>query len=133
MNHSLERVFFLRMAFLYTILVADDDPVLLEIVAKVLEEPGYTVLTASDGYEAVRVLADRHVDLLITDVRMPGLSGFELAQQAKLLRPNLHIVYMSGYYSEKKEGCVLSYGVFLQKPVRADALLATIRQELVAR
>ena len=121
------------MAFLYTILVADDDPVLLEIVAKVLEEPGYTVLTATDGYEAVRILADRHVDLMITDVRMPGLDGFELAQQAKLLRPNLHIIYISGYYHERKEGCVPRYGAFLRKPVRADALLATVEQELVVR
>jgi YesN/AraC family two-component response regulator len=70
---------------------------------------------------------------MITDVRMPGLNGFELAQQAKLLRPNLHIIYMSGYYNEKKEGFVPRYGAFLQKPVRADALLATIEQELIAR
>ena len=118
------------MAFKYTIMVVDDDPALLEILAKVLAEPGYVVLTAKDGYEAVRVLAERHVDLMITDVRMPGLSGFELATQAKLLRPNLHIVYMSGYYRDLREGRLPTYGVLLQKPVRSDALLNTIHHEL---
>ncbi len=75
----------------------------------VLTEPDYTVLTASDGYEAVRVLADRSVDLLIADVKMPGLSGFELARQAKLMRPTL-----------------------LRKPVRAVDLLELVACEMIA-
>lgn len=55
----------------------------------------YTVLTASTGYEALRVLVERWLDLLITDVVMPGISGFELARQAKLMRPHLHVIYLS--------------------------------------
>jgi CheY-like chemotaxis protein len=115
----------------YTILVVDDDPALLEVVARVLEEPGYTVITVKNGYEAVATLADRHVDLMITDIRMPGLNGLELARQAKLLRPNLHIMYMSGYFSGG-DGRGPEYGILLQKPVRADTLLAAIRREISA-
>jgi CheY-like chemotaxis protein len=48
-----------------------------------------------DGYEAVRILAGRWVDLLIADIKMPGLDGFELARQAKLMRPNLYVIYLS--------------------------------------
>jgi hypothetical protein len=63
------------MAQKITILVADDDPDLRETITAILAEPGYTVLTASDGYEAVRLLADNWVNLLITDVRLPGISA----------------------------------------------------------
>lgn len=115
---------------MYTILVVDDDPALLELLVAVLEEPGYVVVTAGNGYEAVSVLADRHVDLMLTDIRMPGLSGLELARQAKLFRPHLHIIYMSGFYDDREGGGRHEYGVLLQKPVRPEALLATIRNEI---
>ncbi len=118
------------MPHLYTILVVDDDPALVELLVRVLEEPGYYVTTATNGYEAVRILGDRHVDLMITDVRMPGLSGFELAAQARLIQPHLHIIYISGYYTDLREGTLPTYGHLLSKPVRPDALLATIRQEI---
>jgi CheY-like chemotaxis protein len=76
----------------YTVLVADDDPSVLEVVAKILREPGYAVLTAHDGYEAIRILADWHIDLMLADIRMPGLDGMQLALQAKVMRPYLHII-----------------------------------------
>src|SRR5690348_4504896 len=86
-----------RMARMYTILITDDDPDVLSVMAAILRAPGYTVLTAPDGYEAIRVLADRHVDLLLTDLRMPGLDGQQLVIQAKVMRPSLHVVYMTGF------------------------------------
>ena len=118
------------MARVYTILVVDDDPDLIDLVTRVLEEPSYAVVTARDGFQAIRILADRHIDLMITDIRMPGLSGFELAAQAKLMQARLHVIYISGYYAEAREGRLPAYGLLLQKPVRPDALLATIRQEM---
>jgi DNA-binding response OmpR family regulator len=112
-----------------TILLVDDDLDLREVVAAILSEPGYTVLTASDGYEALRVLVDRVVDLMITDVQMPGISGFELARQAKLMRPRLHVIYLSGRAS-RPDGMGPTYGALVRKPVRAGELLAIVGREI---
>jgi two-component system, cell cycle response regulator CpdR len=117
------------MSRLHTILVADDDPELREIIAETLAEPGYAVLTASDGYEAVRVLADNWVNLLITDIKMPGIDGFELARQAKVMRPSIQVIYISGYSaSGKSDGP--TYGPVLQKPMRMGDLLAEVNRHL---
>ncbi|HWG79112.1 MAG TPA: response regulator [Stellaceae bacterium] len=113
---------------MYTILIADDDPLLLDMMAKVLAEPGYSVLTASDGFEAVRLLADRHIDLMIADINMPGLDGLQLGLQAKVMRPNLHILFMSG---RRPSGGVLpNFGKLIEKPIRAASLIQAVRGEL---
>jgi DNA-binding response OmpR family regulator len=116
---------------LRTILLVDDDLELRDVVVAILAEPGYTVLAAADGYEALRILVDRSVDLLITDVKMPGISGFELARQAKLMRPNLHVIYVSGQASGP-DRMGPTYGVLMHKPVRAGELLAVIAREMGA-
>lgn len=115
---------------LKTILYVDDDPDLRDVIATILAEGGYSVITASDGYEAVRLLADQSVDLLITDVRMPGISGFDLARQAKLMRPNLHVIYISGYNADVARGAGPIYGVVLQKPIRTSDLIQEVGQQL---
>jgi CheY-like chemotaxis protein len=118
------------MSRLHTILVVDDDPEIRNVLRFVLEDAAHIVLTAADGYEAVQHLADRHVDLMITDIRMPGLTGFELGRQAKLLRPHLHVIYISGYHSEIEKGTGPVHGVLLEKPVRPPELLNAINREL---
>jgi two-component system cell cycle response regulator CpdR len=118
------------MARLDTILIADDDSDLREIIAATLSEPGYAVLTASDGYEAVRVLADNWVNLLITDITMPGIDGFELARQAKVMRPTLQIIYLSGYSVDGAENAGPVYGPVLKKPIRMGDLLAEVNSHL---
>ncbi len=115
---------------MYTILVADDDRQLLDVVAQILAEPGYTVLTAADGFEAVRILADRHVDLMIADVNMPGLDGLQLGLQAKVMRPGLHIIFISG---KRPDAAVPNFGRVISKPIRAAALLELVRQEMAGR
>ncbi len=115
---------------LKTILVADDNADLREMIVAILREPGYTVLAAADGYEALRVLVERVVDLLITDVKMPGISGFELARQAKLMRPNLHVIYLSGHGSMTKWPGGPTYGQLLRKPIRANELLDVVEEEM---
>jgi CheY-like chemotaxis protein len=114
---------------LYTILLVDDEPELRDVVGAILTAPGYTVLTASDGYEAVRILADRSVDLLITDIKLPGLSGFDLARQAKVMRPHLHVIYLSGQVLGLDRAGP-TYGCLLLKPVRAVDLLDMVECEM---
>jgi CheY-like chemotaxis protein len=90
----------------------------------------YAVLAAADGYDAVRVLADNWVDLLITDVRMPGMDGFELARQAKVTRPNIRVIYLSGYSADSAQSDGPAYGPLLQKPLRMDDLLDEVKRQL---
>jgi CheY-like chemotaxis protein len=115
---------------LNTILLVDDDSELREVFVTILSEPGHTVLAASDGYEALRILVERQIDLLITDVKMPGISGFELARQAKLMRPKLHIFYISGSQTAVRQTQGPTYGRVLNKPIRANDLLDEVSRQL---
>ena len=117
------------MPALYTTLVVDDEPQVLSIIAQILAQPGYIVVTARDAYEAIRILADRHIDLMITDIRMPGLDGVELGIQAKLMRPRLHIIYITGFADAARNA---RHGTVIAKPIRAADLIKVVEQELSA-
>jgi DNA-binding NtrC family response regulator len=113
-----------RLGVMHSILFVDDDPQLRQIVSTVLADAHHAVMTAGDGFQALRILSANHVDLLITDIKMPGMSGLQLGQQAKLLHPKLHVMYISGYPASP------SYGVVLYKPVRPAELTAEVRRKL---
>jgi two-component system cell cycle response regulator CpdR len=113
-----------------TILLADDDPDLSEIIVATLAEAGYAVLAAVDGYDAVRVLSENWVNLLITDVTMPGIDGFELARQARVIRPSIGVIYLSGYAVHSAKSAVTTYGPVLQKPMRMRDLVAEVSHQL---
>jgi two-component system cell cycle response regulator CpdR len=118
------------MSRLDTILLADDDPDLREMIVATLLEAGYAVLAAADGYDAMRVLSENWVNLLITDVTMPGIDGFELARQAKVMRPSIHVIYLSGYAADAGKSGGPTYGPVLQKPMRMDRLLGEVSRQL---
>lgn len=119
-----------------TILVCDDDEVVLDSAAFLLETRGYSVIRAGGGRAALEV-AESHagtIELLLTDVTMPQMNGWELAQELTAQRPDLKVIYMSGYAED-----VLAAGAaegehieFLQKPPAADALFRRIREVLDA-
>jgi two-component system, cell cycle sensor histidine kinase and response regulator CckA len=108
-----------------TVLVVEDEPALRALVALVLREHGYAVLEAGSGDEAMRVAArhDAPLDLLLTDVVMPGMAGPELAAELRRRRPGLPTIFMSGY-PDRLEGGVgsLDHGVFVPKPFSPEAL-----------
>ncbi len=115
-----------------TVLVAEDDPTLRGMVGRVLRERGYTVLEAGDGDEALRIALrpDLGIDLLLTDVVMPGRGGRDLAMQVARVRPEALVLYTSGYLHDQH----LEPGAaFLQKPFTAPALLRKVRETLDAR
>jgi CheY-like chemotaxis protein len=117
-----------------TILLVEDDPMVLEISKMLLEELGYTVLTANTPGESIR-LAEKHagkIDLLITDVVMPEMNGRELTNRLLSRYPELGTLYMSGYTSNviAPRG-VLERGIcFLQKPFTKDSLAEKVREAL---
>ena len=117
-----------------TLLVVEDEPLILRMTKLVLGELGYTVLTASDGLEALDVLG-RHagaVQLLITDVVMPKMSGQELAARVTALRPDIRVLYSSGYAADAiGEDGVLGDGInFLAKPYLPSRLADAVREVL---
>ncbi|MEM8729053.1 MAG: transporter substrate-binding domain-containing protein [Pseudomonadota bacterium] len=115
-----------------TILVVEDESQLLAMITEVLEGLGYKVLAASSGQEALSLAEDRpDIDVLLTDVVMPGeLGGFELARRVRALRPDVPVIYMSGYtgFTASEMGAVQA--PLLQKPTPATVLLETIRRVL---
>jgi CheY-like chemotaxis protein len=117
-----------------TVLLVEDEEKVRGWAREVLGMYGYTVLEASNGIEALGV-AERHdggIHLLLTDVVMPHMSGRELADRLSPMRPEMKVLYMSGYTDEAiGHHGVLDEGThFLQKPFTADALLRKIREVL---
>jgi two-component system cell cycle response regulator CpdR len=85
------------MSRLVLVLVVDDEPLILELTASMLEDLGREVVTASCGSDALAKLkADKRIEILITDIQMPGLDGYELAEKARRERPELQIMVCSG-------------------------------------
>jgi PAS domain S-box-containing protein len=117
-----------------TILVAEDEEALREAVCDYLSSLGYAILAASSGQQALSVAIKRegHIDLLITDLVMPKMSGRELAQMLGSLRPELKTIYMSGYTDDG----ALQHGIpelgaaFLQKPFSMGTLARKVRDML---
>jgi PAS domain S-box-containing protein len=114
-----------------TILLVEDEGVVRSLVAEILETSGYTVLQAADGPSALELLR-RHsgpVDLLVTDVVMPGMSGPDVAKAVASMRPGTQVLYTSGYTdSAIDHHGVLEPGIaFLQKPFSADDLTRKVR------
>jgi CheY-like chemotaxis protein len=121
-----------------TILLAEDEPLLREIIRMQLEDGGYTVLEAHDGKEAMKVAASHNgdIDLLLTDVVMGGgTSGLELAASLNSTQPGLKILYMTGYTAEliDQNGAANLQDRVLQKPFTATRLKNKIREVLATR
>jgi PAS domain S-box-containing protein len=113
-----------------TILVAEDEPALRELVKHTLEQSGYSVVEAADGYEAVRIIESHTGDihLLLTDVIMPLMNGHELASRLKTIRPSTQVLYMSGYTDDVLafHGIASPEIEFIQKPFTPSELIARV-------
>jgi CheY-like chemotaxis protein len=114
-------------------LVEDDDSV-RELVRNVLRDKGYRVLEASRGEEALELseLYAGRIDLLVTDVVMPQMSGCELAHRLVSSRPQVKVLYISGYTDNAAwyPGGLDAEGAFLQKPFTPEALARKVREVL---
>lgn len=117
-----------------TILLVEDEPSVLGMTREMLEREGYTVLAAGSPEEAVR-LAEIHagqIQLLMTDVVMPGMNGLDLARKLSSLVPNLKQLFVSGYTADiiARQGVLNENVHFLQKPLPKHALAAKLREML---
>jgi CheY-like chemotaxis protein len=117
----------------HTVLVVEDAEGLRELARRLLERQGYSVLVAANADEALRLFRQHGaIDVLLTDVVMPGASGPELSRQLIELRPALKVLYMSGYTEEAivHHGVVNPGVAFLHKPFTAETLDRKLREVL---
>jgi len=117
-----------------TILVVDDDPSVLQVASKVLRRGGYRVLEANGGPEAMRIAVEQggRIDLLLTDVVMPGMNGREVAEAIQARYPSVRVLFMSAYTEDE----VILHGVrvaevnFVSKPFTISGLRQRVREVL---
>jgi PAS domain S-box-containing protein len=118
-----------------TILVAEDDPFVRSSVILRIESLGYSVIAAINGNDALlKLRANPQIDMLFTDIVMPGMSGWELADLAREVRPGLPVVYSSGYALEMlaQQGRAPAEAIILVKPYRKAELAERLREALSA-
>jgi len=116
------------------ILLVEDEEGLRRMVKRILESQGYVVLDAGDASQALELLNqhDGSLDLLLTDVIMPGMSGAELAEKLRHERPGLKVIYMSAYAGDKiaRHGVVAPDVELIEKPFKSKTLLNRVRAVL---
>jgi two-component system cell cycle sensor histidine kinase/response regulator CckA len=114
------------------VLLVDDEPAIREVVERCLRALGYEILVRADGEAALATLRDRatRVDLLLSDIVMPGIGGAELVRAARELRPGLRCLLMSGYAESAEAHAHLAAGMaeFLPKPFSLRQLGDAVRE-----
>ena len=111
------------------VLLAEDETMLRMVAAETLQDDGFTVFEAADGVSALEVLREHpEISLLISDIKMPRLGGYELAEGALALRPDLKVVFMTGYTTESPPDYVRRRAIpTLQKPFDVTRLSQVAR------
>ena len=117
-----------------TILVVEDNDLVRDMTSEALRQYGYTVIEAPGGEKALSIIREypQKIDLLLTDVVMPGLNGRELADQILAVKPGIRVLFMSGY----ADNAIVQYGVlnpgfdFIEKPFSPELLADKLRRVL---
>ncbi len=114
------------------ILVVDDEKNYTMIIGEILQEEGYTSITASSGMEALDILNNEIIDLILTDVKMPGMSGIQLLENIKEINPDIPVIIMTAFGSVEKAVDAMHRGAytFILKPFENQALIAHIAKAL---
>jgi two-component system, cell cycle sensor histidine kinase and response regulator CckA len=118
-----------------TVLIVEDDPSVRRVAGRFLALGGYTVLSAEDVHDAMRLAREHHgpIHLLLTDIVMPGMNGPDLAQRIIDWRPEVRVLYVSGYSDTLGQPFLDGRVRLLRKPFSLRDLLAAVRQTLDAR
>jgi DNA-binding response OmpR family regulator len=120
-----------------TVLVVDDEEDLRDIMRRMLERRGFDTLVAGDSDQAIAVLREHPgvIDVLVTDLGLPGVSGGDLARNASGLRPEMGVVYISGLPKDiaVTKGLIAADSLLVKKPFTSDLLLEALRSILAQR
>jgi CheY-like chemotaxis protein len=109
-----------------TVLFVEDESDLRDLVMGMLLAKGFRVFVAADGVDALHILHRHHVDLLFTDIVMPGINGVQLARHAKDLQPRLKVLFTTGYVQRALERNAVLYGPVLFKPLRHTEIIQEV-------
>ena len=114
----------------YTLLIADDEVDLIEVIAYDLKPLKYHILTASDGKAALEVLCREKVDAVLSDINMPGLSGLDLLREVNQRGTSIPFIFLTGYGDKEKAVTALRLGAldFLDKPFDRDSLRNSVKK-----
>jgi two-component system, cell cycle sensor histidine kinase and response regulator CckA len=117
-----------------SILLVDDEDLVRRLIERILENEGYTVLSAASPEEGLRLSREHHVDAVVTDVAMPSMNGPAFVEALRQHRPELRVLFISGHTSEGAVELELRKDevAFVQKPFTAAALASHLRQLLDA-
>jgi CheY-like chemotaxis protein len=114
-----------------TVLLVEDEPAVRAIAVRVLERAGYRVLSATGGDAALHLAAgEPRIDLVLSDVVMPGMGGAALVERLRLERPGIRVLFMSGYSADLPKALAPTGGSLLQKPFTPAALLARVAEAI---
>ncbi len=120
-----------------TILLVEDEPMLLELLKSVFEEDGYHIISALDGEEAVEIFRReaKHIRLVLTDMGLPKLGGWEILERLCEIDANVKIILASGFVDSEMRDEAIKKGAkdFIQKPYVPDTILKRIREVLDSR
>ncbi len=114
------------------ILVVDDEQTVRDFLQRVLETAGYTVITASNGLEALEKMSQFDISLVLLDIMMPGLDGFEVLDHMRQYEENIPVIMLSGIQEApaKIDSLTLGADDYITKPFSAEELLARIKVKL---
>ncbi len=120
----------------HTILVVEDEQVLLELLREMLEAEGYHVLTATDGQEAVDVYRSHgeEVSLVLSDMGLPSMGGWEVLRELRAINPRVKVILSSGFMDPKVRRDVIQSGArdFIQKPYVSENVIRQIRESILS-
>jgi two-component system NtrC family sensor kinase len=117
-----------------TVLVVDDEYMMRGVLTEILQDSGFAVIPAESGVEAVHILSGHsRVDAVFSDIKMPGMDGFELAKWVHENRPDTPVILASGYTGKTNMAADLCGAEFLRKPYDFDLIIEHLRQTLARR
>lgn len=119
----------------FTVLLAEDEPMLRRVVGVTLRHGGFVVIEAADGTAGLEVLqSEASIDMLLTDVKMPGLNGYQLAEAGLSLRPAMKVMLMTGFADEAIPDAIREASIpILRKPFNFENLARSVREMILSR
>jgi DNA-binding response OmpR family regulator len=112
------------------ILIVDDDPSIRHMLGRVLVDEGYDAPAAANGREGLEIAAAQEVDLVLLDLKMPGMNGQDALKQLNVLHPELPVIMMTAFPGRQFEGGLNGISALLQKPLDFPILLEAIKKLL---
>ena len=118
-----------------TILVVDDEKNIRDALVKILSKEGYNTLSAAEGKEALGILREKDVNLILTDLKMPAMDGLELLTACKMIKPNVEVILISAYGTIEKAVSAIKDGAydFIVKPFKRSALIEVVNRAIAAQ